>query len=72
LPHGSGYNAGMKYSLQRLMTFSIRDLLWLLALAAVLTAWGIDHWTSSQDEAGLMKLLNEEHQKVNFYKGLRP
>ena len=24
--------------------FSIRDLLWLLTLAAVLTAWGVDHW----------------------------
>jgi|GEM_PF-5441646 hypothetical protein len=26
------------------MKFSIRDLLWLLTLTAVLTAWGVDHW----------------------------
>lgn len=25
------------------MKFSIRDLLWLIVLAAVLTSWGIDH-----------------------------
>jgi hypothetical protein len=26
------------------MKFSIRDLLWVLTLTAVLTAWGVDHW----------------------------
>jgi hypothetical protein len=26
------------------MKFSIRDLLWLIVLAAVLTVWGLDHW----------------------------
>lgn len=33
----------MKYSLRSLMTFSIRDLLWLMVVAAILTAWWLDH-----------------------------
>ena len=27
-----------------MLRFTIRDLLWLLTLTAVLTAWGVDHW----------------------------
>jgi len=34
----------MKYSLRSLMRFSIRELLLLTVVVAVLTAWGIDHW----------------------------
>jgi hypothetical protein len=32
----------MRYSLRSLMTFSIRDLLWLTVVVAVLAAWWID------------------------------
>jgi hypothetical protein len=33
----------MKYSLRSLMTFSIRDLFWLMVVAAVLAVWSVDH-----------------------------
>ena len=32
----------MKYSLQSLMTFSIRDLLWLTVAVAIFGAWYVD------------------------------
>ena len=54
------------------MKFTIRDLFWLMPLAAVLTAWGVDHWIANQDYADLMDRLFEEHRKVRFYKGIRP
>ena len=38
----------MKYSLRSLIRFSIRDLLWLLTLAAVLTAWLVDRGRLAQ------------------------
>ncbi len=31
------------------MKFSIRDLLWLTVLAAVLTVWAIDHWRQAAE-----------------------
>jgi hypothetical protein len=27
-----------------MIRFSIRDLVWLMTLAAVLLAWAVDHW----------------------------
>jgi hypothetical protein len=39
----------MQYSLRSLMKFSIRDLLWLLTLAAVLTTWWVDRSRLAQE-----------------------
>jgi hypothetical protein len=33
----------MKYSLRSLMRFSIRDLLWITVVVAILLAWWVDH-----------------------------
>jgi hypothetical protein len=30
------------------LRFSIRDLLWLTILAAVIMAWALDHWNLSE------------------------
>ena len=38
-----GYNAPMKYSLRSLMTFSIRDVLLMTVIVAILVAWWLDH-----------------------------
>jgi hypothetical protein len=53
----------MKYSLRSLMMFSIRDLFWVLTLAAILTAWGIDHW---QQETHRANEVNELYKLVQF------
>ena len=48
------------------MKFSIRDLLWLTVLAAVLTAWGIDHWRqanrSKAEVTDLLKVVQFESE----------
>ncbi len=36
------------------MRFSIRDLLWLTALAAILSAWAVDHW---RQEARIQQVI---------------
>ena len=36
------------------MKFSIRDLLLVTLIVAILTAWGIDHWRQAKE----IKLLN--------------
>jgi hypothetical protein len=38
----------MKYSLRSLMTFSIRDLMFITLIAAILAAWWYDHWWLSR------------------------
>jgi hypothetical protein len=51
----------MKYSLRSLMTFSIRDLLWLTVVVAVFGAWYVDRqnlW--SQNERIEMKARADE------------
>jgi hypothetical protein len=50
----------MKYSLRSLMTFSIRDLLWLMVVAAILTAWWVDR---TNLRAGMRRLW----LKVDIY-----
>jgi cell division protein FtsB len=50
----------MKYSLRSLMRFSIRDLFWIIALAAVLTAWWLDRRQLSQ----VIEKQNLEAQEV--------
>lgn len=32
----------------KLLQFSLRDLFWLTILAAVFTAWALDHWNLSE------------------------
>ena len=34
----------MKYSLRSLMRFSLRDLFWLIVVAALVVGWLADHW----------------------------
>jgi hypothetical protein len=55
----------MNYSLRSLMTFSIRDLFWVLTLAAVLTAWWMDRYSSRIElqSVRLRLALEEENNK---------
>ena len=40
------------------MRFTIRDLLWLTLLAAVLVAWWVDHWRQAQTVEKIRKQLD--------------
>ena len=55
----------MKYSLRSLMTFSIRDLLWLMVVAAILTAWWLDHKSARDAHEREWKQLNFELEKLS-------
>jgi hypothetical protein len=53
----------MKYTLRSLMRFSIRDLFWLLTLAAVLTTWWVDRSRLAQEiESQKREQLEEAKQ----------
>jgi len=48
--------------------FTIRDVLWLTVLAAVLTLWGIDHWRQSETIHKLDEIVGPlEGAGVNRY-----
>jgi len=54
----------MKYSLRSLMRFSIRDLLWLLTLAAVLTTWWVDRSRLAQEIESQKREQLEEAKRM--------
>ena len=54
----------MKYSLRSLMRFSIRDLLWLLTLAAVLTIWWVDRNRLAQEIESQKREQLEEAKRM--------
>jgi hypothetical protein len=53
--------------------FTIRDVLWLTVLAAVLTLWGIDHWRQSAAIHKLDEIVGPlQGAGVNRYYGPPP
>ena len=62
----------MKYSLRSLMTFSIRDLMWLTVVVALIVLLVLQHRAYTESALGYRRLLNEQVEETNYYKGIRP
>jgi hypothetical protein len=64
----------MKYSLRSLMilVFSLRDLLWLAVVVALLVCWRMDHWTLEYTHGLFMRLHEGEiHELEEMLKEAR-
>ena len=54
----------MKHSLRSLIRFSIRDLLLVMVIVAVLAAWGIDHRRQAREIKELKEQQEQQLQRV--------
>jgi hypothetical protein len=48
-----------------MLRFTIRDLLWLTLVVAVLCAWGVDHMHLKQSMAGIVQLYEAAATRLN-------
>lgn len=54
------------------MKYSIRDLLWLTVVVALIVLLAVQHRAYVENINGFRQLIREQREEVNYYKGIRP